>query len=105
MQMVNAKKIAEVVGFNGNVADVDIDNIVKRENKLRIAIAKIVREIEGNGSNELCIDTDYSYKQYSKAILECPSGYHIEYTRNKYIIYVQDGYYYDIDTDLCVEEV
>ena len=82
-----------------------IDNIVKRENKLRIAIAKIVREIEGNGSNELCIDTDYSYKQYSKAILECPSGYHIEYTRNKYIIYVQDGYYYDIDTDLCVEEV
>lgn len=87
-----------------DVLNEKIDSIVKRENKLRIEIAKIVREIEGNGTNELCIDTDFSYKQYSKAILECPCGYHIEYTRSKYIIYVQDGYYYDIDTDLCIEE-
>lgn len=35
MQKVNAKKIAEVVGFNGNVADVDIDNIVTDSRKVK----------------------------------------------------------------------
>ena len=31
MQKVNAKKIAEVVGFNGNVADVDIEEVASAE--------------------------------------------------------------------------
>ena len=39
----------------GNIYVGRIDNIVKRENKLRSEIAKIVREIEGNGTNELII--------------------------------------------------
>ena len=35
MQKINAKKIAEVVGFNGNVANVDIDNIVTDSRKVK----------------------------------------------------------------------
>lgn len=31
----------------------------------------------------------------------CPSGYHIEFTRNNHPLYILNGYYYDIDSDLC----
>lgn len=35
------------------------------------------------------------------AMKRCPQGYHIENTRNGHLLYVLDGYHYDIESDLC----
>ncbi|MDE6058825.1 MAG: hypothetical protein K2G44_02170 [Clostridia bacterium] len=34
----------------------------------------------------------------------CPQGYHIEYTRNSHLLYVLDGYCYDMENDFCVKD-
>lgn len=81
-----------------------LKEIVARENKLRRKINNIIDEIEGIKSDNLCIDTEFTYKERTKAEEDCPSGYHIEYTKRRYIIFVKDGYYYDLETDLCYEE-
>lgn len=46
-----------------------------------------------------CIDTDFS--DVSIAREHCPQNYHIEFTSRGYIIYVQNGYWYDKSDDLC----
>ncbi len=50
---------------------------------------------------DLCIDTDIKILEIAEK--QCPENYHIEYTRRGYIIYVKDGYHYDVDNDLCYE--
>ncbi len=51
---------------------------------------------------EICI-TIY-HEDVALAKKQCPQGYHVEYTRRGYPLYVLDGYHYDIETDLCFKD-
>ena len=51
---------------------------------------------------EICI-TLYS-DDIKLARKRCPQGYHIEYTRNGFPLYILDGYHYDIESDLCFRD-
>lgn len=44
---------------------------------------------------------DINSKKVDIAQVQCPKGYHIEFSRRGYVLYVLDGYAYDIDDDLC----
>lgn len=50
----------------------------------------------------VCIETNSNKVGIAKE--QCPKNYHIEFTRNGYVLYVLNGYHYDIDSDLCFIE-
>ena len=49
-----------------------------------------------------CITPYYDDEALAKK--QCPEGYHIEYSRNGFVLYILNGYYYDLNTDLCFKD-
>lgn len=51
---------------------------------------------------EICIDANT--KDLLTAEKRCPKGYHIEFTRRGNILFVRDGYHYDMSDDFCYKD-
>lgn len=51
---------------------------------------------------DICIDVNT--RNVAIARKQCPENYHIEYTRSGYVLYVKNGYYYDMNDDICYKD-